>query len=519
MHPINLFKKMNKKVILIILDGWGLGTNPEVSAIHKAKTPFMDSLIQKYPHSKLEASGLAVGLPEGQMGNSEVGHMNIGAGRVVYQDLVRINKAIEEKSLSQHPELLKAIEYAKNQHKKIHLLGLLSDGGVHSHIEHLKGLCNIFFEHHLKEVYVHAFLDGRDTDPYGGKKYLQDLQEHLNRSTGRIASVIGRYYAMDRDKRWDRVKQAYDLLVKGIGKETHHPVEAVQQSYDQGITDEFVKPIVHLKSDMHPVATIDPGDVVLFFNFRNDRARQLTTVLSQQDLHEHGMHKMDLYYLTMTPYDDTFENVHILFDKEDLSNTIGEVIAKAGKKQLRIAETEKYPHVTFFFSGGQEDPFSGEDRILCPSPKVATYDLQPEMSAVDIRDAVVKELDKQELDFICLNFANPDMVGHTGDFKAAIKACETVDNCTETVVNAALKNGYSCLIIADHGNADIMVKEDGTPHTAHTTNLVPCILVDGQDGHYHLKDGKLGDIAPTILQLMGLEVPATMSGENLVVNS
>ncbi|MDX2304538.1 MAG: 2,3-bisphosphoglycerate-independent phosphoglycerate mutase [Microscillaceae bacterium] len=505
---------MNKKVILLILDGWGLGTKPEVSAIAQAKTPFMDSLFENYSHSKLEASGLAVGLPAGQMGNSEVGHMNIGAGRVVYQDLVRINKAIEENTLKDNPVLQEAFLYAKNNDKKVHFLGLLSDGGVHSHINHLKGLCSITQEYGLTQVYVHAFMDGRDTSPNGGISYLEDLQQHMNQSSGKIASVIGRYYAMDRDKRWERVKEAYDLLVKGVGTPTQNLSETMQASYDQGVTDEFIKPIVMVDDQQNPVAVIEPNDVIVFFNFRNDRTRQLTHVLSQQDEPGFDMHKMPLYYVTMTNYDDTFQNVHILFDKDNLNNTLGEIVSKAGKKQIRIAETEKYPHVTFFFSGGREEAFEGEARILCPSPKVATYDLQPEMSAKDIQDAIIAELNKQEVDFICLNFANADMVGHTGVFEAAVKACETVDSCAKNVVEAALANGYTSILIADHGNSDIMINEDGSPHTAHTTNLVPCILVD-QDFQPNLKDGKLGDLAPSILTLMGIDIPAEMDGDVL----
>jgi 2,3-bisphosphoglycerate-independent phosphoglycerate mutase len=506
---------MNKKVILMILDGWGLGTKPEVSAIAKARTPFMNSLLKDYPNSTLEASGLAVGLPEGQMGNSEVGHMNIGAGRVVYQDLVRINKAIEEHTLGQNQALMEAFSLAKQGNRKLHLLGLLSDGGVHSHINHLKALCTLATEAGVEKVFVHAFTDGRDTSPEGGALYLEELNQHLHTTNARVASVIGRYYAMDRDKRWERVKLAYDLLVKGEGTATQHPVDAVKASYKAGITDEFIKPIVHVNSLGQPLATIDKGDVVLFFNFRNDRGRQLTQVLSQQDFHDFGMSKLDLHYYTMTIYDESFENVKVLFEKDNLNNTLGEIIAQAGKKQIRIAETEKYPHVTFFFSGGREEPFEHEYRILCPSPKVATYDLQPEMSAFEIKEAIVAELQKKEVDFVCLNFANPDMVGHTGVFEAAVKACETVDQCTEAVVHTALANDYTCLIIADHGNSDIMRNEDGSPHTAHTTNLVPCILVD-KDKVAKIKSGKLGDIAPTILTLMGIPIPQEMSGNILI---
>lgn len=498
----------------MILDGWGIAVNKKVSAIDKAQTPFMDSLYPRYPNSRLEASGLAVGLPNGQMGNSEVGHMNIGAGRVVYQDLVRVNKAIADHELDTHPALLSIFDYVKQNNKALHLIGLVSDGGVHSHINHLKGICSIAHAQRLANVFVHAFMDGRDTDPQGGLGYLKDLMEHLDKTTGKIASVVGRYYAMDRDKRWERVKLAYDLLVRGKGVATNSILEAIQQSYNNGITDEFIKPIVAMHNG-HPVATIKDGDAVLCFNFRTDRGRQITQVLTQQDFPEYEMKALTLQYTTLTNYDDTFKNVHVIFDKDDLENTIGEVLAKAGKKQIRIAETEKYPHVTFFFSGGREEMFPGESRILCPSPKVATYDLKPEMSANDIKNKIIPELDKKEADFICLNFANPDMVGHTGVFEAAVKACETVDYCAGVVTEAALRNGYGTLIIADHGNADCMINEDGTPNTAHTTSLVPCILVsDFYSGK--LKDGKLGDLAPTILSLMGLPIPPQMTGNVLL---
>ncbi len=499
----------------MILDGWGLGSDPSISAIAQAKTPFVDSLFPKYPNSKLEASGLAVGLPEGQMGNSEVGHMNIGAGRIVYQDLVKVNKAAEDGTLASNPELQKAFEYAKSNHKKVHFFGLLSDGGVHSHINHLKGLCAAAHVYGLSDVFIHAFTDGRDTDPKGGKAYLKDLQDHLDQSTGRVASITGRYFAMDRDKRWERVKLAYDAMVNGIGVKTEDVLSAMEDSYQNGVTDEFVKPIVAVDNDGEPLATIESGDVVLCFNFRTDRGRQITTVLTQEDFADHGMKKLDLYYVTMTNYDNTFKGVHVLFGKDNLNNTLGEVLSRNGKQQIRIAETEKYPHVTFFFSGGREDEFEGEKRILCPSPKVATYDLQPEMSARDIRDKIIPELEAGDVDFVCLNFANPDMVGHTGVFEAAVKACETVDQCTEAVVSAALGNGYTTIIIADHGNSDIMINPDGSPNTAHTTNLVPCILVDS-DFAGPISDGKLGDLAPTILTLMGVDIPEEMTGNILI---
>ncbi len=561
---------MQKKVILIILDGWGIATDPKVSAIDQANTPFIDSLYDEYPHCKLNTSGLAVGLPAGQMGNSEVGHMNIGAGKVVYQDLVKINKAVEEGTLANEPALVEALEYARLRNKKVHFIGLVSDGGVHSHIDHLKGLCRIAYQRGITNFFVHAFTDGRDTDPKSGLGYLTQLQTTLAQTGGKIASVIGRYYAMDRDYRWERVKLAYDAMVHGAGKLVEDVLTAVQQSYEAGVTDEFIKPIIATGAGQQPVALIEEGDVVLCFNFRTDRGREITqaltqtikpkekyyAILSNQNVVEVGyetiikyystigeasaatdvapsihdnklynemlssptfaslsshedtlvaettktnlarfvresisgnlkiltekdflalMPKLNLYYVTMTNYDDKFENVHVIFDKDNLQNTLGEVLAKVGKKQIRIAETEKYPHVTFFFSGGRENPFEGESRLMCPSPKVATYDLKPEMSAFEIRDAIIPELKKGEADFVCLNFANADMVGHTGVFEAAIKACETVDQCTEAVTKAALANGYMALIIADHGNSDCLINPDGSPNTAHTTNPVPSI--------------------------------------------
>jgi 2,3-bisphosphoglycerate-independent phosphoglycerate mutase len=511
---------MQKKVILLILDGWGLGTDDKVSAIAHAKTPFMDSLFQNYPNNTLEASGLAVGLPEGQMGNSEVGHTNIGAGRVVYQDLVRINQAVKTSELAQNSHLKNAFEYAKDNQKKVHFIGLVSDGGVHSHIEHLKGLCTIAQDFGVgKQTFIHAFTDGRDTSPNGGIQYLEDLENHLKNTDVKIASIIGRYYAMDRDKRWERVKLAYDLLTKATGKSFKNPIDALKQSYNEGITDEFIKPIVITDNLENPLAKIENDDVVLFFNFRNDRGRELTQVLSQEDFVDFEMKKMPLHYLTMTIYDEKFKDVKVLFEKDNLENTLGETIAQAGKKQIRIAETEKYPHVTFFFSGGREQPFEGENRLLCPSPKVATYDLQPEMSALDIKNAIIPELQKKEVDFVCLNFANADMVGHTGVFSAAVKACEMVDFCTKEVVTSALENGYTAIVIADHGNSDIMINSDGSAHTAHTTNLVPFILVDNDKNFTSkitLKSGKLGDLAPTILTLMGIDIPKIMTGDVLI---
>ncbi len=501
----------------MILDGWGIATNKAVSAIDQAKTPFISSLYNKYAHSKLEASGLAVGLPLGQMGNSEVGHMNIGAGRVVYQDLVRINKAVEEKELDKNQVLVDAFAYAKKNDKNVHFMGLVSDGGVHSHVNHLKGLITIAANNGVKKLFVHAFTDGRDTDPKSGIDYLKDLTSHLQKTGGQLASIIGRYYAMDRDKRWERVKLAYNLLVNGIGEKTSDALAAVKNSYDNGVTDEFIQPIVVVNDMNQTIGTIHEGDVVLCFNFRTDRGREITEALTQQDFPEQGMKKHSLYYITLTNYDDSFNNVKVIFDKDNLENTLGEVISNLGLKQIRIAETEKYPHVTFFFSGGREEPFPGESRILCPSPKVATYDLAPEMSAREIKDKIIVELDKRESDFVCLNFANPDMVGHTGVFEAAVKACETVDECAKLVTEAAVRNGYSTLIIADHGNADMMINEDGSPNTAHTTNLVPCILVDNQYKG-KLKNGKLGDLAPTILTLMNISIPDRMTGTVLLEN-
>lgn len=497
------------------MDGWGIATNTKVSAVDAANTPFVDSLYTKYPHSKLEASGLAVGLPAGQMGNSEVGHMNIGAGRVVYQDLVKINLAVEQKTLNTEPALVEAFEYAKKNNKKVHFIGLVSDGGVHSHIDHLKGLCHAASDFGLDKVFVHAFTDGRDTDPKGGIGYIKELEASIATTSAKIASIVGRYYGMDRDNRWERVKLAYDVMVKGVGTHITDVEKAILESYNDGITDEFIKPAVVVDANNKPIAVIEEGDVVLCFNFRTDRGREITVALTQQDFHEQDMHKLNLHYVTMTNYDDSFVGVKVIFDKDNLNKTLGEVLADAGKKQIRIAETEKYPHVTFFFSGGREKVFEGETRLMCASPKVATYDLQPEMSAYGLRDTIIPELKKKEVDFVCLNFANPDMVGHTGVFSAAVKACEVVDQCVNDVVTTALANGYTSIIIADHGNADFMVNEDGTPNTAHTTNLVPCILVDNNYPK-PIKDGKLGDLAPTILALIGVKQPAEMTGVSLL---
>ena len=505
---------MDKRVLLMILDGWGLATNTAVSAIDQAKTPFIDSLYTQYSHSKLEASGLAVGLPAGQMGNSEVGHMNIGAGRVVYQDLVKVNKEVDENTVADNPRLKEAIAYAKQHDKKIHFLGLLSDGGVHSHINHLKAMLTIVHEQGLNDVFVHGFTDGRDTDPKGGLNYLADLQAHMSKSTGKVASIIGRYYAMDRDNRWERIKLAYDAMVHGSGVLSENISASIAKSYQVGITDEFINPIIHAENGV-PLATIEEDDVVIYFNFRTDRGREITQALTQRDFPDQEMKALRLHFVTLTNYDDSFSGVKVMFDKDNLKNTLGEVLADAGKKQIRIAETEKYPHVTFFFSGGREVPFKDEKRILCPSPKVATYDLQPEMSANDIKEAIIEELNLNEVDFVCLNFANSDMVGHTGVFEAAVKACETVDACAKEVIEVALKNNYTTIVIADHGNSDMMINPDGSPNTAHTTNLVPCILVD-KELKPTMKDGKLGDLAPTILNLMGLKIPEQMSGDILI---
>lgn len=505
---------MNKKVILMILDGWGKSPDPKVSAIDNANVPFINSLYKNYPSAQLRTDGLNVGLPEGQMGNSEVGHMNLGAGRIVYQDLAKINLAVAHQTLAKEQVLIDAFTYAKENNKKVHFLGLVSDGGVHSHTSHLRGLIDASQEYGLENVFVHAFTDGRDVDPKSGAKYIQDLEEHIKNTPVKIASIVGRYYAMDRDKRWERVKLAYDLVVNGIGTPSKNAVSSILDSYAHDVTDEFIAPIVMVDEQEKPLATISEDDVVIFFNFRTDRGRELTEALSQQDFHEQNMHKLNLYYVTLTNYDETYQNVKVVYNKDNITETLGEVLEKAGKKQIRIAETEKYPHVTFFFSGGRETPFEGESRILRNSPKVATYDLQPEMSAYELKDALVPELNKGEVDFVCLNFANGDMVGHTGIMSAAIKACEAVDACVKEVIEAALANDYATIVIADHGNCETMINPDGSPNTAHTTNPVPIILVDKE--LKNIQDGVLGDIAPTILELMGVPQPNAMTCHSLL---
>jgi len=505
---------MSKKAILIIMDGWGLGKNKQVDAIQQANVPFVSSLFNKYPNTTLVTCGEAVGLPDGQMGNSEVGHLNLGAGRIVYQELQRINVAIRDGSFAKNEVLLAAIQKAKTNQKPLHLLGLVSDGGVHSHINHLKAICNVCKANGLNEVYIHAFTDGRDCDPKSGLGFIKDLQQFLTTSVGKIASVSGRYYAMDRDKRWERVQLAYDVLVNGKGNTASSAEQAIEHSYAADVTDEFIKPTVIMENNA-PVATIKDGDVAICFNFRTDRCREITDVLTQNNHPDFNMHTLQIDYTTMTEYDKTFRNVHVIFENDNLNNTLGEVLAAAGKKQIRIAETEKYPHVTFFFSGGREVPFEGESRIMVPSPKVATYDLKPEMSAVEITDKLIPEIEKGYADFICLNFANADMVGHTGVFSAVIKAVETVDACVKRVVEAALKQDYVIFLTADHGNADNMINDDGTPNTQHSLNLVPLFVIDN---HWHgvVHPGKLGDIAPTILKMMQLPIPKEMTGNILI---
>ena len=508
---------MSKKAILAILDGWGLGTDPEVSAIAQANTPFIDSCFENFPHTTLEASGIAVGLPFGQMGNSEVGHMNLGAGRVVYQNLVKLNMAVENATLGKENAITKAFEYALENKKNVHFIGLVSDGGVHSHINHLKGLLTAAHEFGLNDqVYVHAFSDGRDCDPHSGKGFIKELLDHMQITTGKLATVIGRYYAMDRDKRWERVKLAYDAMVNGIGEETRDVLESIDHSYKNGITDEFLKPIICLKESSLPTAKIENDDVVFCFNFRTDRGREITEVLCQNEFPEFGMFPLNLYYVTITNYDKNFKNVHVVFDEEVLQETMGEVLERNGRTQIRVAETEKYPHVTFFFSGGREEQFVGESRLLCPSPKeVPTYDFKPEMSDYDITEKILPEIENETADFICLNFANTDMVGHTGVFSAAVKAAEVVDECISKVATAAYEHDYAVFILADHGNSDIMMNPDGSPNTQHSTNLVPLIVMD-KDHTWKLKPGKLGDVSPSILKVMGITIPELMTGEVLV---
>ena len=505
---------MSKKVMLVIMDGWGLGLVPASDAIQQAKVPFVTSLYKNYPNTTLVTCGEAVGLPEGQMGNSEVGHLNLGAGRIVYQELQRINVAIKTGELASNPTLLASIDYAKQNNKPLHLLGLVSDGGVHSHTSHLKAICDVCKTKGLSAVYIHAFTDGRDTDPKSGLGYIEDLENHLKNSAGKIASISGRYYAMDRDKRWERIQLAYDTLVKAEGPTSSAAMDVLKANYAGNITDEFLKPTVLTENGV-AIATIKEGDAVLCFNFRTDRCREITEVLSQKDFPDFGMKKLDLHYTTITKYDETFQKVNIIFENDNLENTLGEVLAKHHKKQIRIAETEKYPHVTFFFSGGRELPFEGETRIMAPSPKVATYDLQPEMSAAELTKKLLPEIKAGNPDFVCLNFANADMVGHTGVFTAVMKAVETVDACVEKIVTAGLEHGYTIFLTADHGNADYMINEDGSPNTAHSLNLVPFFIID-KDWKGCIKPGKLGDLAPTILKLMGLEIPAEMTGDVLI---
>ncbi len=504
-----------KKVILVIMDGWGLGKVASADAIQHANVPFTNSLYSRYPNTTLITCGEAVGLPEGQMGNSEVGHLNLGAGRIVYQELQRINVAIKDGSFAKNEQLLNSIRYAKDNNKPLHLLGLVSDGGVHSHINHIKAIVDICKAEGLDKVFIHAFTDGRDCDPKSGLGFIIDLQDHLNKSVGKIATVSGRYFAMDRDKRWERIKLAYDAMVKGEGQKATDAIAAVENSYKNNITDEFILPTLILNEGQEPLTTIKNGDVAICFNFRTDRCREITQVLSQVDFPEFDLKKLSLHYTTMTEYDKTYKYVHVIFDNENLNHTLGEVLQEHGLKQLRAAETEKYPHVTFFFSGGREKEFEGEKRIIAPSPKVATYDLQPEMSAYELTDLVLPEIENKTVDFICLNYANADMVGHTGVWEAAIKAAETVDKCVKKIVTTGLENGYTIFLTADHGNSDYLINEDGSPNTAHTLNPVPFFIIDNE-WKGELKEGKLADIAPTILTMMGIAVPKEMTGEILI---
>ena len=508
------FRPMNKRVVLMILDGWGISPDPAVSAVAQANTPFVDSLSATAVHNVLHTDGMHVGLPEGQMGNSEVGHVNLGAGRVVYQDLAKINMAVKQDTLKDEAVLQDAFAYAKTNNKAVHFLGLVSDGGVHAHINHLEGLLKAAHAAAVPKSYVHAFTDGRDVDPKSGAGFLAKVQAICATTNAHLASVVGRYFAMDRDQRWERVKKAYDVLVHGTGTTTENLDKVMQTNYAAGTTDEFIEPIVLPEDGDIAAGRVKEGDVVIFFNFRTDRGRELTQALNQVAFPEYGMEPLSLHYVTLTNYDESFKDVKVVYDKENIAQTLGDVLSKAGKKQIRIAETEKYPHVTFFFNGGREEPFDGEERILCPSPKVATYDLQPEMSAYDIRDAIVPKLKAQATDFVCLNFANPDMVGHTGDMAAAIKACEVVDGCTADVVAAAKEGGYSVIIIADHGNCDTMINPDGSPNTAHTTNLVPVYLIDADAKS--INEGALCDIAPTVLELMGVDQPTAMTAKSLL---
>jgi 2,3-bisphosphoglycerate-independent phosphoglycerate mutase len=501
-----------KKTALIILDGWGHGDKTKSDAIHHANTPFIDSLYKKHPNCELKTFGEHVGLPKGQMGNSEVGHLNIGAGRIVYQDLAKINIACANNSIAEMENLKASFTYAKQNNKALHLIGLVSDGGIHSHKNHLYKLCELANKAEIEKVFVHAFTDGRDCDPKSGKGFIEELEQNL--FGAKIASVCGRYYAMDRDKRWERVKLAYDLLTKGIGESSQNLTESIQNTYNNGITDEFIKPIISVDENKNPIARIHEGDAVICFNFRTDRCREITIALTQTNIPEFGMNTLNLHYTTMTNYDATYQKVNVIYNKYNIKNTLGEVLERNNKSQLRIAETEKYPHVTFFFSGGREAEFIREKRLMVNSPKVATYDLQPSMSAPKVTSTIVAELEKGETDFVCLNFANPDMVGHTGDFLAITKAVEIVDNCTQKVVEAGLKNDYAFIIIADHGNADFAINPDGSPNTAHSTNLVPCFALN--TGFEKIENGKLGDIAPTILKIMGVEIPTEMTGEILI---
>lgn len=506
---------MNNKVLLMILDGWGITKNTKSSALDIAKTPYIDELYKNYSNSFLITHGLNVGLPEGQMGNSEVGHVNLGAGRIIYQDLAKINLSIKNDNLKDQIKIIDSINYAKKYNKNVHLIGLTSDGGVHSHINHLIELIKIYDEENIPNIFIHAFTDGRDVDPHSGINFIKNLEKITKKTSAKIATIIGRYYAMDRDNRWDRTKIAYDLITNSIGERSRNIVESIKKSYDIGISDEFLKPIVMENEYNQPIAKIEEEDVVVFFNFRTDRCRQLTNVISQKSIKELNLNPLKLHLLTMTNYDNSFSNINIIFDKENIKETLGEILSREGKIQIRIAETEKYPHVTFFFNGGRENPFSGEERILCPSPKVTTYDLQPEMSAYEIKDAIIPEIQKETADFICLNFANPDMVGHTGNLNAAVKACEAVDECVKDIIEEALKKDYKSIIISDHGNCEKMENEDGTPNTAHTINPVPIILVDNEKRK--IGNGILANIAPTILELMGINKPLLMDKDSLII--